>query len=57
MAARFSKSQSLWNKFKKTQMEILDWEERNDDEGEPDLDGDEDLEVGGEGEPRLKRVL
>ena len=39
-------------------MEILDWEvERSDDEGEPDLDGDEDLEVGGEGKPRLKRVL
>ena len=47
LAARFSKSWSLWNKFKKTQMEILDWEEEhNDDEGEPDLDGDEDLEVG-----------
>ena len=39
-------------------MEILDREEeRNNDEGEPDLDGDEDLEVGGEGEPHLKRVL
>ena len=24
LAARFSKSRSLWNKFKKTQMEILD---------------------------------
>ena len=58
LAARFSKSQSLWNKFKKTQMEILDREEeRSDDEGEADFDGDEDLEVGGEGEPRLKRVL
>ena len=32
-------------------------EERSDDEGEADFDGDEDLEVGGEGEPRLKRVL
>ena len=39
-------------------MEILDREEEDsDDEGEPDLDGDEDLEVGGEGEPCLKRVL
>ena len=57
-AARFSKSRSLWNKFKKTQMRILDREEeRSDDEGEADFDGDEDLEVGGEGEPRLKRVL
>ena len=58
LAARFSKSRSLWNKFKKTQMRILDREEeRSDDEGEADFDGDEDLEVGGEGEPRLKRVL
>ena len=39
-------------------MEILDQEEeRSDDEGEADFDGDEDLEVGGEGEPRLKKVL
>ena len=58
LAAIFSNSQSLWNKLKKTPMEIQDREEeRNDDEGEPDLGGDEDLEVGGEGEPRLKRVL
>ena len=58
LAARFSKSRSLWNKFKKTQMEILHREEeRSDDEGEADFDGDEDLEVGGDGEPRLKRVL
>ena len=58
LTARFSKSRSLWNKFKKTQMEILDWEEEHsDDEGETDFDGDEDLEVGGEGEPRLKRVF
>ena len=58
LVARFSKSRSLWNKFKKAQMEILDWEEeRSDDEGEADFDGDEDLEVGGEGEPPLKRVL
>ena len=39
-------------------MQILDREEeRSYDEGQPDLDGDEDLEVGGEGEPCLKRVL
>ena len=58
LAARFSKSRSLWNKFKKTQMNILrPEEERSDDEGEADFDGDEDLEVGGEGEPCLKRVL
>ena len=58
LAARFSTSQSLWNKFKKTQMEILYWEEeRSDDEGEPDFDGDEDLEVGGDGKHSLKKVL
>ena len=58
LAARFSKSWSQWNKFKKTQMEILDREEEhNDDEGEASFDGDEDLEVRGEGEPHLKRVL
>ena len=39
-------------------MEILHRQKRSsDDEGEPDFDGDEDLEVGGEGEPRLKKVL
>ena len=58
LAARFSKSRSLWNKFKKTQMELLHWEEeRSDDEGEADFDRDEDLEVGGEGEAHLKIVL
>ena len=58
LVARLSKSRSLWNKFKKTQMEILHREEeRSDDEGEANFDGDEDLEVGGEVEPRLKRVL
>ena len=58
LAAKVSKSRSLWNKFKKAQMEILNQEEeRSDDEGETNLDGDEDLEVGGEGEPHLKRVL
>ena len=53
-----TKSRSLWNKFKKTQMRILDQEEeRSNDEGEADFDRDEDLEVGGEGEPRLKKVF
>ena len=33
-------------------MEILDQEEKHsDDEGEADFGGDEDLKVGGEGEP------
>ena len=58
LAARFSKSRSLWNKFKKTQKRILDQEdERSDGKGEADFDRDEDLEVGGGGEPCLKRVL
>ena len=58
LAARFSKSRSLWNKVKKMQMGILDQEEEcNDDEGEADSDKDKDLEVGGEGEPPLKKVL
>ena len=58
LAARFSKSRSLWNKFKKTQMSTLHWEEeRNDDEGEADFDGDEDLEVGGEGGAPLEESL
>ena len=39
-------------------MEILDQdEEHSDDEGEADFHGDDDLEVGGEGEPSLKKVL
>ena len=39
-------------------MEILDrQEERNKDEGEANCDGDEDLDVGGEGQPRLKNIL
>ena len=58
LVAKFFKSRSLWNNFKKTQMNILDREEeRSDDEGEADFDGDEDLEVGGGGEAPLKRVL
>ena len=52
LAARFFKSRSLWNKFKKTLMEILDREEEHSDgEREANFDEDEDLEVGGEGEP------
>ena len=58
LARRFSKSQSTWNKFKKTKMGILDQqEERNKDEGEANCDGDEELDVGGEGQPCLKKVL
>ena len=39
-------------------MEILDREEEcSNDEGEANFDGEEDLEVGGEGEPHLKKVL
>ena len=58
LARRFSKSRSIWNKFKKTQMEIIHWEEEHsEDEGEANCDGGEDLKVGGEGQPRLKKVL
>ena len=58
LAARFSTSQSLWNKFKKKLMEILDREEeRNNHERQAGFDEDKDLEVGGEGDPRLKKVL
>ena len=58
LECRFSKSQSTWNKFKKMQMEILDrQEERSEDEGEADCDGDKELDVGGEGQPRLKNTL
>ena len=50
-----TQSQSTWNKFKKTQMEILHREEeRSEDEGEADCDGDEDFEIGGEWQPHLK---
>ena len=39
-------------------MEILDrQEECSKDEGEADCDGDEDLNVGGEGQPHLKNIL
>ena len=56
LVATFSKSRSLWNKFKKTQMEIPDREEEhNDNQGESDFD--ENFEVGGEGEHCLKKAL
>ena len=58
LTRRFSTCQSTWNKFKKTQMEILDQqEERSKDEGEADCDRDEDLDVGGERQPRLENIL
>ena len=58
LARRFSKSRSAWNWFKKTQMEIPNWEEEcSNDEKEADFDGDEDFEVGGEGLPRLNKIL
>ena len=58
LAHRFSKSQSAWNRFKKTQLKILQWaEDSRDDENNADYDGDEDFDVGGEGHPRLKQVL
>ena len=58
LARRFSKSRCTWNKFKKTQIGILDWQEEcSEDEGEADCDRDEELDVGGEGQPHLKKVL
>ena len=58
LAHRFSKSRRAWNRFKKTYMEILNrQEEHSNDEREVDLDRDENFEVGGEGKPRLKKVL
>ena len=58
LAHRFSHSQSAWNRFKKTHLQILKLvEEGNNDESDADYDGDEDFDVGGEGQPHLKQVL
>ena len=58
LARRFSKSRSACNRFKKTQLQILKWaEECSDDESDADNNGHEDFDVGGEGQPRLKKVL
>ena len=55
LASRFSYSWSTWNRFKKTQLKILKWaEERSDDESDANYGGDEDSNVGGEGQPCLK---
>ena len=58
LARRFFKSRSAWNRFKKTQFQILQWaEELNDDESNADYDGDEGFVVKGEGQPCSKQVL
>ena len=58
LARRFCKSRSAWNRFKKTQLKILQRaEELRDDDSDADYDGDEDFDIGGEGQPRLKQVL
>ena len=58
LACRFSHSQISWNRFKKTRLEFLNWEEeRSNDERDADYDGEEDFDVGGERHPRLKKVL
>ena len=58
LALRFSKSWSAWNRFKKTQLQILQRvEELSDDESDADYNRDEDFVVGGEGQPHLKQVL
>ena len=52
LPSRFSKNWSAWNRFKKTLLKILQWaEELSDDESDADYDGDEDFDVGGEGQP------
>ena len=58
LAHRFSYSWIAWNRFKKMQLKTLKRaEERNDDDGDADYNEDEDFNVGGEGWPRLKKVL
>ena len=58
LARRFSYSWSAWNRFKKTHLQILKRaEELSDDESDDDCDGDEDFDVGGEGQPRFKKML
>ena len=58
LARKFSYSWSAWNRLKKMQLHVLKWaEERSDDESDANYDGDEDFDVGGEGQPRLKQVL
>ena len=58
LTRRFPKNRSAWNRFKKTQLQILQrTEELSDDENEEDYDGDKDFVVGGEGQPHLKQVL
>ena len=58
LARRFFYSRSTWNRFKGTQLKIQKRaEERNDEERDADYDGDEDFDVGGGGQPLLKKVL
>ena len=58
LARRFFHSQSAWNQFKKMQLQILKWgEECSVDVSNADYDGDEDFDVGGERQPRLKQAL
>ena len=58
LAHKFSYSWRAWNRFKKMQLQILKRvEECNDDESDANYDGDEDFDVGGEGQPRWKKVL
>ena len=48
LARRFSKRLSAWNRFKKTQLKILQpAEELCDNESDANYDGDEDFDVGG----------
>ena len=56
LARIFSYNQSAWNRFKKTQLQILKREEeRIDDERDADYGRDEDCDVVREGHPCLKK--
>ena len=58
LASRFFHSWSAWNRFKKMQLQVLKGaEECSDDDSNANYDGDEDFDVGGEGQPCLKQVL
>ena len=52
LARKFAKSLSAWNRFKKTQMEILNQEEEHsNDKREAGFDGEKDFDSGGGGSP------
>ena len=55
---KFSRSGTSWTGFKKVQLEMLHREgECNNDKGDTDFDGDEELSCNAEGRPQIKKVL